>query len=110
MAFSKRPIPITSNFSDDPRLQDEIDEFVYGISSRLDHVQEAEIEGDFGLCCKLMSDLAQVAETLGYALLFQKAQVVIKICADEDSEGLLEELCEMMHIVHRIKLGHRSTA
>ncbi len=110
MALSKRPIPITSNFSDDPRLQDQIDEFVYGFSSRLDHVQEAEIEGDFGLCCKLMSDLAQDAETLGYALLFQKAQDIIEICEDEDREGLLEELRELMFIAHRIKLGHRSTA
>ncbi len=110
MDLGKRPIPIVSSYRNDPQFQEQIDEFVYGISSRLDDMQNAEIEGDFALCGKLIADLSQDAENLGFDPLYRIAQGVFQACEDEDDELLLQKLHEVLLIVHRIKLGHRSAA
>jgi hypothetical protein len=110
METSKRPIPIVSIYRDEPEFQERIDEFVYSISSRLDYVQEAEMEENYSLCGKLMKDLAEDAETLGFQPLLDAACEVIHACDAENDENLLENLRTVMEIVQRIKLGHRSAA
>ena len=110
MELRERPTPIVSSYLENPQFQEQIDEFVYGISSRLDDMQDAGIEGDFALCGKLMADLSHDAENLGFDPLFQLAQEVMQACEDEDDELLLQKLQEALVIIQRIKLGHRSAA
>jgi hypothetical protein len=110
MDLCARLIPIVSSYSENPQFQERIDEFVYGVSSRLDDMQNAQIDGDFALCGKLMADLSHDAENLGFDPLFQVAQEVMQACEDEDDELLLQKLQEALVIVQRIKLGHRSAA
>ncbi len=110
MAKQRKLVPIYSSLPDSTALLEQIDEFIYGISERMDHIQEAEIARDPNLCAKLLIDLEQDGEQLGFEALGAVALRARQLCEPEESFALLEQLQELMEIVQRIKRGHRSTA
>ncbi len=110
MAKPRHLVPIYTTLPDSSALLERIDEFVYGISERMDHIQEAEIAKDLPLCAKLLVELGQDGETLGFLPLQEAALGTAARCEGDDDYDLLEQLREVLEIVQRIKRGHRSTA
>ena len=110
MGKPRRLVPIYTSLPDSSAVLERIDEFVYGISERMDHIQEAEIAKDLPLCAKLLVELGRDGENLGFEILHEAALAAAERCEKNDDYNLLEQLQEVMEIVQRIKRGHRSTA
>ena len=68
--------PIFSSCEDDCDKGEEIDRFVIGLAEQVDELQDAELEGDLVLLGRRAGELARKASELGYAPMFEIAQVV----------------------------------
>ncbi len=110
MGKPRHLVPIYTSLPDSSAVLERIDEFVYGISERMDHIQEAEIAKDLPLCAKLLVELGRDGEILGFRILQEAALAAAARCVESDDYTLIEHLQEVMEIGQRIKRGHRSRA
>jgi hypothetical protein len=107
MTDSGRPRPILSSLAEDPRKQDSIERFVLELSSQIDDLQEAEVQGDFVHVIELASNLLETSTAEGYEVLSHCCTGVRIAAESRSSEELRKALVEVTEVAHRIRLGYR---
>ena len=106
----ERKRPIHSLLQDEPRLQEEISEFVIGLAEAVDSLQDAYSAGDLPGLSQLASDLTSQATRYGYPPLAAAATAVRTACGEQNGEGVRKAIEETTEIARRIRLGHRGAA
>ena len=107
MAPPDRLTPIYSVHTEDPAKTEVIDEFVIQLAERIDHLQDAESEGDMARLVELAESLTRDAEKVGYADFTRVAQTALNAAQDGKAAEAHEALVELTDLSHRIRLGHR---
>jgi len=102
--------PIFSSCEDDCDKGEEIESFVIGLAEQVDELQDAELEGDLVLLGRRAGELARKASELGYAPMFEIAQVVASACRDGKFEDAQAAMVELTEVAGRIRRGHRGSA
>ena len=108
MTEQKRPIH--SLLEDEPRLQEEISEFVIGLAEAIDGLQDAHSEGDLESLDRLAAELGARAIRYGYPPLAAISAAVQAACRDENPDAARKAVEEATEIARRIRLGHRGAA
>ena len=101
--------PIYSSRAEELELRDAIDEFVIQLAERIDHLQDAESEGDMVRLVELAESLTRDAENVGYADFIRVAQTAVDAAQDGKADEAHEALVELTDLSHRIRLGHRGS-
>jgi len=109
MAPPDRLTPIYSVHTEDPTKADAIDEFVIQLAERIDHLQDAESEGDMARLIELAESLTRDAENVGYADFIRVAQTALDAAQDGKADEAHAALVELTDLSHRIRLGHRGS-
>lgn len=109
MAPPDRLMPIYSVHTDDPAKTVAIDEFVIQLAERIDHLQDAESQGDMVSLVELAESLARDAENVGYTDFIPVARTAVNAARDGKAEEAHEALVELTDLSHRIRLGHRGS-
>ena len=109
MNDSGRPRPILSSLAEDPRKQESIDRFVLELSSQIDDLQEADVQGDFARVIELASKLLEASSAQGYEILSRCCTGVRAAAESRSSEELRKALVEVTEVAHRIRLGYRGS-
>ncbi len=109
MAPPERLTAIYSVHTDDPVKTEAINQFVIQLAERIDHLQDAESQGDMGRLIELAESLARDAENAGYANFTPIAQSAVNAARDGKAEEAHEALVELTDLSHRIRLGHRGS-
>jgi hypothetical protein len=104
---SERPLPLYSRLIDDPNSGDAIDEFVVHVAERVDHLQDADIRGDFPGLGRLAAELAAEARNAGFDLLADVARSVQVACVDASKKPAHDGVVALTDLACRIRLGHR---
>jgi hypothetical protein len=102
--------PIYSSREDDPKLYDEICDFVVGLAEEVDLLQDAEADGELERLAELCLDLEQRARTYGYETLADVALQVSQASQEQKPESAQEALVELTDIGKRIRRGHRGAS
>ncbi len=106
MGDRKPARPIYSSRADDPAFIDTIDAFVIGLAERIDHLQDADRQGDLKQLADLAVALSTDSAAAGFEPLARAARGVEAICAEEDEEATHRALVELTGVAQRIRLGH----
>ena len=106
MGDRKRARPIYSSRADDPAFIDTIDAFVIGLAERIDHLQDADCQGDLKQLAEFVGALNTDSAAAGFEPLAQAARAVESTCTEEDVEAAHRALVELTGIAQRIRLGH----
>ena len=109
MAPPDRLTPIYSADTDDPLKTAAIGEFVVQLAERIDHLQDAESQGDMLRLVELAESLVRDAENVGYGDFTPVAQTALNAARDGKAEEAHEALVELTDLSHRIRLGHRGS-
>lgn len=109
MAPPDRLTPIYSVHTEDPTKTDAIDEFVIQLAERIDHLQDAESEGDMARLIELAESLTRDAENVGYTDFIRVAQTALDAARDGKADEAHEALVKLTDLSHRIRLGHRGS-
>jgi hypothetical protein len=99
--------PIHSSRADDPALAEAIDAFAISLAQRVDHLQDAEAQGDLKALAAFARQLAQDAAGVGYEPLARRALEVEAAAAEEKAEDAHRSLVDLTEIARRVRLGHR---
>ena len=110
MADRKPEPPIHSSRADDPAFVDTIDAFVIGLAERIDHLQDADRQGDLKQLADLADALSTDSAAAGFEPLARAAQGVGATCSGADAESAHRALVELTGIAQRIRLGHPGAA
>jgi hypothetical protein len=110
MGDQEAPRPIYSSRADDPGLTEAIDAFVVALAERIDHLQDAEVRGDFEQLGALAGRLGGDAEKMGFSYLASCSGQIEAASLDEDAEAARKSVIEATEIAQRIRLGHRGAA
>jgi len=102
-----RARPIYSILHEDPACVEVIDEFVVGVSERVDHLQDADSKGDLRELGSLAAQLALDARTAGFTSLAELAAAVERACGDRAAKPAHDGVVAITEVARRIRLGHR---
>jgi hypothetical protein len=102
-----RPRPIYSSLHDDPACAEIIDEFVVGVSARVDHLQDADSRGNLRELEGLAAQLALDAQKMGFGPLAEVAAAVERACADGYAKPAHDGVVALTEVALRIRLSHR---
>lgn len=102
-----RPRPIYSSLHEDPACAEIIDDFVVGVSERVDHLQDADSKGDLRELGSLATQLAVDARTAGFDTLAAQAAAVERACAEGAAKPGHDGVVAITEMARRIRLGHR---
>ena len=102
-----RPRPILSSLHEDPACAELIDEFIVGVSERVDHLQDADSKGDLRELAGLASQLALDAHAAGFESLAELAAAVERACAERTAKPAHDGVVAITEVARRIRLGHR---
>jgi hypothetical protein len=105
-----KPPPIFSTSEDDPAQTQTINRFVVTLAEKVDRLQDAELEGDFGQLSTLATQLGECAQALGYLPMAQVASTVVRACREEKLEDARVAMLELTDTSSRIRRGHRGSA
>ena len=108
---TERPAPpLVSTRADDPDVEERIDAFVVTLGEAVDHLQDAEAEGDAGRLEKRAHALAEEARACGYPPLEEAARRVATAAREASPEAAHKHVAEVTALAQRIRRGHRSAA
>ena len=102
-----RPRAILSSLHDDPACAEIIDDFVIGVSERVDHRQDADSKGDLRELGVLAAQLAVDARKVGFESLADLAAAVERACAADAAKPGHDGVVAITEVARRIRLGHR---
>jgi hypothetical protein len=102
--------PLVSTRADDPEVEEPIDQFVVNLGETVDHLQDAEADGDGPRLEKLADELAREAERLGYPPLAEAALRVAESSRQRVPEAAHKHVAEVTALAQRIRRGHHSAA
>ena len=102
-----RARPIYSILHEDPACVEVIDDFVVGVSERVDHLQDADSKGDLVELERLASELALEARGAGFDLLADVARSVQAACREGSKKPAHDGVVAVTDLACRIRLGHR---
>ena len=106
----QRLAPIYSLHEDDPEFSEPIDDFVLGLGEWIDALQDAHAAGDFAAVCQRAGEHALASVTLGYPGLEDAARQVVRAAEAGEEESSRKAIGDLIEIVQRVRLGHRSAA
>ena len=106
MGDCERKGPIFSSRAEDPSLVDAIDAFVVAVAERIDHLQDAEREGDLGRLARLATSLADEADAVGFEALGQVARAVGEAARADKADDARAQLVLLTDTARRVRLGH----
>jgi hypothetical protein len=106
MGDADRVRPIFSSRADDPALVGAIEEFVVGLAERIDHLQDAESEGDLGRLARLAGGLAAEAGELGFEPLAAVSRAAGDAAGADKREETRARLVSLTGVAQRVRLGH----
>ena len=106
----QRLAPIHSVHEDDPEFSEGIDAFVVGLGEWIDTLQDAHAAGDFETVVARAAAQALAATTLGYPGLSDAARQVVRAAEDGEDENSRKAIGDLIELVQRVRLGHRSAA
>jgi len=106
----QRLAPIHSLHEDDPELVDSIDDFVVGLGEWIDGLQDAYAAGDLATVALRAAEHARQAGTLGYPGLHDAARAIARAAEGGEAETSRKAIGDLIEIVQRVRLGHRSAA
>ena len=107
MQDCERTRPIFSSLHEDPACAEIIDDFVVGVSERVDHLQDADSKGDLRELGSLAAQLALDARTAGFDSLAVLAAAIDRACADRAAKPAHDGVVAVTEVARRIRLGHR---
>lgn len=102
--------PIRSTCDEDPALAEAVDAFVIGLGEWIDHLQDAHAEGDLTAVSEAARNHAAEAVRVGYPQLAETAGQVASSADAGDAEAARKSIGDLIELVQRIRLGHRSAA
>jgi hypothetical protein len=102
-----RDVPIRSERSGNPDLEERLDAFVLGLGERIDLIQEADLLGDLGAAGRGAEELAVEARDLGFPQLERAARQAGLLCRSGDAAGAHKSIVDLTDVVRRVRLGHR---
>jgi hypothetical protein len=106
----QRLVPIYSLHEDDPELSGSIDDFVVGLGEWIDALQDAHATGDLASVATCAGEHALQAGTLGYPGLRDAASDIRRAAEAGEAEDARKAIGDLIEIVQRVRLGHRSAA
>jgi hypothetical protein len=104
------PPPIYSTREADPDIGRSIDDFIAMLAENVDALQDAEADGELALLGDLAKSLAEGARELGYPLLFEAAELLIRACNEQKAEDAQFAVIALTEISQRVRMGHRGAA
>lgn len=102
--------PLVSTRADDPEVEERIDAFVVTLGETVDHIQDAEAEGDAARLEKRALALAEEAGLLGYPPMEEAARRVATAAREAAPEAAHKHVAEVTALAQRIRRGHHSAA
>jgi len=106
MGFRDRIRPVFSSRADDPALVEAIEAFVAVLAERIDHLQDAEVQGDHPKLEELAVQLATEAKDVGYEEMARLAATVADAARSEKRDETHASLVELTELSQRVRLGH----
>jgi len=106
----QRLAPIHSLHEDDPELSESIDDFVVGLGEWIDALQDAHAAGDLEGVAARAGEHGRQAGTLGYPGLRDAAHEIRSAAESGEAETARKAIGDLIEIVQRVRLGHRSAA
>jgi len=106
----QRLAPIHSLHEESPELADAIDAFVLGLGEWVDGLQDGCAAGDLVAVAERAGRHAEKAETLGYPSLRDGARAVAQAAGEGEPETARKAIGDLIELIQRIRLGHRSAA
>jgi hypothetical protein len=106
----QRLAPIHSLHEDDPALSESIDEFVVGLGEWVDSLQDAHAAADLAAVASRADEHARLAGSLGYPGLRDAAREIARAAGAGEAEDARKAIGDLIEIVQRVRLGHRSAA
>lgn len=106
----QRLAPIHSICEDDPAVAEAIDAFVVGLGEWMDDLQDAHASGDLSAVGRSAQQHVGEAERLGYPTLAEGAEGVAQAAQQGELETTHKAISDLIEIVQRIRLGHRTAA
>jgi len=106
----QRLTPIHSLHDEDPELAAEIDDFVVGLGEWIDALQDAHAAGDLSGVADRAAEQSERARRLGYPSLAEAAGEVVRGAEAGEAEASRKAIGDLIEIVQRVRLGHRSAA
>jgi HPt (histidine-containing phosphotransfer) domain-containing protein len=106
MGDQGRVRPIYSTRAEEPDLVDAIEAFAVGVAERIDHLQDAERQGDLAALARLAGSLADAADAVGYESFAQVARAVEAASRAEKPDDARAQLLELTNLAQRVRLGH----
>ena len=98
--------PLFSSRAEDPALVEAIEDFVEGLAESIDHLQDAEGEGDLGRLARLARTLARESDEAGYELLGELARSVCMTALAEKTDEARAQLVVLTATARRARMGH----
>ena len=98
--------PLFSSRAEDPALVGAIEDFVEALAERIDHLQDAEREGDFGRVARLARALACESDEAGYEPLGELARAVCMSALAEKTDEARAQLVVLTATARRARQGH----
>ena len=98
--------PLFSSRAEDPALVDAIENFVVGLAECIDHLQDAEGEGDFERVARLARALACESDEVGYEPLGELARAVCMAALAEKTDEARAQLVVLTATARRARMGH----
>ncbi len=102
--------PIRSTREDDAEVAPAIDRFVVGLGEWIDDLQDAHAAGNLAGVRSLADAHAEEAAQLGYPVLAEGAGEVASAAKEGEAEASRKAISDLIEVVQRIRLGHRSAA
>ena len=106
----QRLTPIHSLHEESPELADSIDEFVVGLGEWIDGLQDSHAAQDLAEVEKRAEGHAERSDALGYPSLRDGAGAVAQAAHAGDLEAARKAIGDLIELVQRVRLGHRSAA
>ena len=106
----QRLAPIHSLHEESPELADAIDAFVLGLGEWIDGLQDSHAAGDLASVTKRAGRHAEKADALGYPSLCDGSRAVVSAAAAGEPETARKAIGDLIELVQRVRLGHRSAA
>lgn len=106
MGDRERGGPLFSSRAEDPALVDAIEDFVVAVAERIDHLQDAEREGDLLRLARLATALAGDADAVGYEVLGQVARAVSSAAQADKADDARAQLVTLTDVARRVRRGH----
>jgi hypothetical protein len=102
--------PIYSSRGNDPSVSDVVDDFVIGVSERIDQLQDFESEQDFPRIAENAAAFVADARRAGFDELERVANELAAASAAQREKDSHARLVELTELVHRVRLGHKGAA